>query len=262
MVYGRPAPHGWRILLLAGGLHCAACFSPTAPVTGATENTSEADTQGSMPAPTASTSEFSTSSVGTASGDGESTCSGSTDASVTTGDDSTSTGRGALPCEVVNGEGEEFECSTYAQDCPTGERCVPYAISGFLWNATRCEPIAQAPIEDGEPCVDQADLSDFCGAGSVCWDFVCAPLCTCDQSGTGKACPRSCRFAIIRIPSLLSPASQSATQPRPRARVGRTSAATIQTSRTITRSPAIRIRPTRPENTAILARSSANACRG
>ena len=33
------------------------------------------------------------------------------------------------------------DCDPYAQDCPEGEKCVPYASTGSDWNANKCVAI-------------------------------------------------------------------------------------------------------------------------
>ena len=82
-----------------------------------------------------------------------------------------------------------IECDIWAQDCPRGEKCVPWANDGGIdWNATRCAPIERAPSEPGEPCTvvgDPFSGFDSCAAGSVCWGAdsetltgVCYAQCT------------------------------------------------------------------------------------
>lgn len=62
-------------------------------------------------------------------------------------------------------------CSLFEQDCPEGEKCVPYSLDGFPgWNAHKCVPILgdQPP---GEPCTwgGYTDATDDCDATSMCW---------------------------------------------------------------------------------------------
>jgi hypothetical protein len=95
------------------------------------------------------------------------------------------------PCGLINGEGPQFECSTYQQDCPEGEKCQPYATEGFQHNATGCFPLAQRPIPEGSSCTVNFDdgLTDLCDVGLSCRDDVCRPLCTCESDGVSEACP-------------------------------------------------------------------------
>ena len=38
-----------------------------------------------------------------------------------------------------------FECDLWGQDCPDGEKCMPWASNGGTWNATRCSPVVDSP---------------------------------------------------------------------------------------------------------------------
>lgn len=75
------------------------------------------------------------------------------------------------------------ECNTYAQDCPAGEKCVPYGAE--TWDADGCFPIAGAGAP-GDPCTAACGPTgglDDCGAASMCWDVDvdgegrCVALC-------------------------------------------------------------------------------------
>jgi hypothetical protein len=81
------------------------------------------------------------------------------------------------------------ECDFWEQDCPRGEKCMPWANDGGnVWNALRCSPIADDPDAVGEPCtVEGSGVSgiDSCEAGSMCWDVdpetlqgYCVGFCT------------------------------------------------------------------------------------
>jgi hypothetical protein len=63
------------------------------------------------------------------------------------------------------------ECDLQAQDCPVGEKCVPYASTGSTWDASKCVPVMgdQPP---GEPCSygGVVEATDDCDATSFCWD--------------------------------------------------------------------------------------------
>lgn len=62
-------------------------------------------------------------------------------------------------------------CDPFTQDCPDGEKCVPYASSGGAWDANKCVAVMgeQAP---GEPCVygGLTESTDDCDATSFCWN--------------------------------------------------------------------------------------------
>jgi hypothetical protein len=78
-------------------------------------------------------------------------------------------------------------CDPFAQECPDGEKCVPYGSTGGNWDANKCVPI----LGDGQPaeaCTydGTAEATDTCGASSLCWDVLeidgeavgtCAPFC-------------------------------------------------------------------------------------
>lgn len=91
---------------------------------------------------------------------------------------------------------EDLECSTLAQDCPTGEKCMPWAATGGSWNGTRCTPIAAQTRSVGERCrVEGSAVSgvDDCAPGSMCWDvdaFTNAGYCIelCGGEGGSAAC--------------------------------------------------------------------------
>ncbi len=68
-----------------------------------------------------------------------------------------------------------FECDLFLQDCPDGEKCMPWANDGGnVWNATRCSPIDSDPAAVGEPCMVKggpASGLDTCDQGAMCWDL-------------------------------------------------------------------------------------------
>ena len=79
-------------------------------------------------------------------------------------------------------------CDTWAQDCPLGEKCVPYSADGRSdWSAGRCTTVAEDPAPIGEPCTmfgsPYSGLDD-CDIGAMCWgvdpetlEGTCVPLC-------------------------------------------------------------------------------------
>lgn len=80
------------------------------------------------------------------------------------------------------------ECDVAAQDCPSGEKCVPWANDGGnVWNATRCSPIPEDPAGLGEPCVAEGSPVsgiDDCELGALCFGVdprtlqgTCTALC-------------------------------------------------------------------------------------
>lgn len=127
----------------------------------------------------------------------------STGPAVTSTGDATTTG----PADSSDGGGfiygapdlgDAIECSVFAQDCPAGEKCTPWANDGGeALNATRCRSIDPSPDNIGEACTVEGSLSsgvDSCDLGSLCRDVdprtsegACVPIC----AGTPEAplCP-------------------------------------------------------------------------
>jgi hypothetical protein len=92
-----------------------------------------------------------------------------------------------------DGGGVNIECDVWAQDCPIGEKCMPWANDGgFEWNATRCTEIASRPDAVGDACtVEGSGVSGFdsCEAGAMCWDVDPTNEGTCVEfcSGSGDS---------------------------------------------------------------------------
>lgn len=97
------------------------------------------------------------------------------------------------------------QCNSWLQDCPDGEKCVPYSYYGGIWDANKCVPVLgdQAP---GELCTYSGleDSLDDCDATSFCWDVmefdgqlwgICAAFCT--GTPDDPECPedKSCLLA-------------------------------------------------------------------
>jgi hypothetical protein len=90
----------------------------------------------------------------------------------TTTTDPDATSIGFLP--EPDFDDDVFECSMWEQDCPRGEKCMPWANDGgSSWNATRCSPLDPNPRDVGEECmVEGSGVSgiDNCEIGAMCWD--------------------------------------------------------------------------------------------
>lgn len=78
-------------------------------------------------------------------------------------------------------------CDNFVQDCPMGEKCVPYASSGGVWDATKCVPV-MGDQAAGDSCTYSGivDAIDDCDENTHCWDVmdvdgvsmgVCTPFC-------------------------------------------------------------------------------------
>jgi hypothetical protein len=97
-----------------------------------------------------------------------------------------------------DGGGVAVECDVWEDDCPEGEKCMPWANDGGnSWNATRCSPLAPDPGQVGDPCtVEGSGVSgiDTCTSRSMCYyvdpetnEGICIGFCdgtpaapTCD----------------------------------------------------------------------------------
>ena len=95
-----------------------------------------------------------------------------------------------------DGGGVSIECSLWAQDCMSGEKCMPWANDGGdEHNATRCSPLAVDPAGPYDPCtVEGSAVSgvDDCDQSSMCWDVqdlegFCIPMC--QGSENNPQCP-------------------------------------------------------------------------
>ncbi len=86
-----------------------------------------------------------------------------------------------------------FECDLFEQDCPDGEKCMPWANDGGdRWNATRCSELANNPAQVGEPCtaegspvsgLDNCDLGLQCfGVDPATNEGTCEDMCTGSQA--------------------------------------------------------------------------------
>lgn len=149
-------------------------------------------------------------STSATAGDATST-SGAASTSTTSGEPTTSTGTTStgtgtpdtswlpplpdIPCEVVCTGGfiepsdlPAPECDIWTQDCPAGQKCMPYSPDGTpTWTAEGCFPVVADPVALDEPCTFEVSLVsglDDCDVGAMCWDgdgdeqYHCAPLCT------------------------------------------------------------------------------------
>jgi hypothetical protein len=121
-------------------------------------------------------------------GAGETSGRGTSDAGAYEEDDG-GTGCAYVCPQPTAGSGPTLECDVFAQDCPLGEKCMPWANDGgSAWNATRCSPLDPSPALPGEPCVAEGSGvsgTDDCAVASMCWDVdpdtlegVCVAFCT------------------------------------------------------------------------------------
>ncbi len=84
-------------------------------------------------------------------------------------------------------EGGPVECDVFSQNCPPGQKCMPYADDGgSSWNNTKCVPVMEDPAQLGEPCFavgNGVSGIDNCDLGLYCWDVdgtlqgTCIAMC-------------------------------------------------------------------------------------
>ncbi|MCH9684630.1 MAG: ribulose phosphate epimerase [Deltaproteobacteria bacterium] len=116
-----------------------------------------------------------------------------------------------------DGGRRSFECDLFEQDCPRGEKCMPWANDGGnAWNATHCTPIAVDPGAPGDACTVEGNRVsgiDTCQLGSMCWNVdpatlegTCVAFCvgppespTCDDPDT------FCNITANALPLLCLP---------------------------------------------------------
>jgi hypothetical protein len=133
---------------------------------------------------------------------------GTTDASTSTAATSSSEGSASLDGSggssfVISPDGgcTSQQCDVWAQDCPRGEKCVPWseAGDGSFGGCTdaRCSEVDPAAHAVGEPCtVEGGPWSglDDCALGSYCWGVDAetgAGVCVaqCGGSEAEPVCP-------------------------------------------------------------------------
>ena len=67
--------------------------------------------------------------------------------------------------------GSTSECDPWLQDCPDGEKCVPYGSTGGSWDANKCVPVMGDGQPD-DPCTygGTVDATDDCAQDSYCYN--------------------------------------------------------------------------------------------
>ena len=138
------------------------------------------DTGGQNEGGTTSTTSTTTIESGSESGFGET----ETDTGDVTDDSSDSPASFYAPSSDISGV---TECDPFFQDCPEGDKCVPYGSTGGGWDANKCVPVTGDGIP-GDICIygGTVEATDDCDDTSHCWNVVdvdgmnvgvCAPFC-------------------------------------------------------------------------------------
>ncbi|MBK6916543.1 MAG: ribulose phosphate epimerase [Deltaproteobacteria bacterium] len=75
------------------------------------------------------------------------------------------------------------DCDVWAQDCPDGQKCMPWANDGGnSWNSLKCVEVNADAGQPGDEChVEGSGVSglDDCALGSMCWNTNEEGLGTC-----------------------------------------------------------------------------------
>ncbi len=114
------------------------------------------------------------------------------------------------------------ECDIWKQDCPMGQKCMPWDPGGQSWNSTKCTDVADNAAKVGDDCVAEGGGTsgvDNCELGSMCWFLdadnkgSCVELCkgtpmapTCSGD---KICDESNEGVIIVCLETCDPLAQS-----------------------------------------------------
>ena len=126
----------------------------------------------------------------------------STDTTITSG---STTLCSFLDCFPDTSADQGIECDVWTQDCPDGQKCMPWANDGSsAWNATKCTDVMPNAGKPGDACtVEGSGLSgiDSCEKASMCWNVsqntgegTCVGFCT--GSPDAPNCPTGTRCEI------------------------------------------------------------------
>jgi hypothetical protein len=90
-------------------------------------------------------------------------------------------------------------------DCPEGEKCMPYAATSGTWDALKCSPLDEDPAPIGDECQAPDGVTagiDNCEKGAYCYYIhgpektgVCIPFCTGDPQN--PTCPPEYLCSIV-----------------------------------------------------------------
>jgi hypothetical protein len=139
--------------------------------------------------------------------------SGSTSAEPTTGaqDPVTSTTAapdpgttGDAPSDFIStpdgGGANDHWCDTWVQDCPEGQKCMPWSGDGDnSWESLKCVDVVPNPDDVGEPCMvfgSGVSGEDTCDIGQMCWDVIdgvgtCIAMCVGSPEAPACAVPQT-----------------------------------------------------------------------
>jgi hypothetical protein len=139
---------------------------------------------------TSATSSTTTSSTTTTSTTTSSSTGTADDTSTSTTDDTVTASVGFI--QDPDGGCVNLSCDVWGQDCPEGEKCVPWNAGGADGPSdgcaqSRCSRLGPDPRAPGEPCIAEDEPwsgIDDCDLGAYCWyvdeitlEGVCVALC-------------------------------------------------------------------------------------
>ncbi|MEZ4452254.1 MAG: hypothetical protein R3B09_22500 [Nannocystaceae bacterium] len=123
----------------------------------------------------------------TASSETASETSGSTSSGSTTQGTSSSGPATETSAPLPDTPGQGNQCSLFEQDCPEGQKCVAWNMSGGIFpDGVKCVDAPPNPAGPGEMCEVTGGFGsgeDTCGVGSMCFDLdnnlkgVCIEYC-------------------------------------------------------------------------------------
>jgi hypothetical protein len=111
-------------------------------------------------------------------------------------------------------------CDPWKQDCPAGEKCVPYVYdqNGGGWDANKCVPILGG-LGPGKACqyTGTFESHDDCDGSSFCWEVsgeggTCRAFCEGNADLPGCAEGKACLVANEEVINLCVDACHPLTQ--------------------------------------------------
>lgn len=184
-------------LALASTLTVACGADKSGEDTGTGAGTGTGTTGASTDAPTSSSGTGSSSTAPTTtSSTGAPDLTTVSDETCATGCTGTSEGGSFIAGEPDAGSG--LECDVIVEDCPAGQKCMPYVREGSstAWDGLKCVPVDPAPVGVGEACDAPGNGqtgTDNCDKHVMCWDVdndigTCAAMCVDNGCAVGFNC--------------------------------------------------------------------------
>ncbi len=130
---------------------------------------------GCVLAPYSTTATHDTTSTGTTSTAATGTTSATATDPTTTTTVASTTSTAATTGDITKSSSSPWlECDLFAQNCPDGQKCMPWANDGSSsWNATKCTDITPNPGKPGDPCTAEGggvSGVDSCEKAAMCWN--------------------------------------------------------------------------------------------